>query len=295
MPEPNPDPTNYTPRFRAAFAKMLLQIRSMPESEFVPVNIDVESSVATVLGAGAAIRAQRETIVKDAPSFDISSVDNLELYTLALGHSHTAYETATQPSPSLVALGIDATRRRKVMVDDVNMLISRSLLRGGILSELKGISGYKNIGFDLFALSDIYRKNWDSIADRTSMKMAELDHVENLADQLVTGAGEREQAPQLTAEAIRDRQAAFTIFVNAYNEVRAVIGFLRRKEGDVDTIAPSLYVGRVAPKKKPADAGEDKPQTPVPVPPATNQHNTPGTDATHTAKADVSESGPYMH
>jgi hypothetical protein len=296
MPETNLDPSNHTPRFRAAFAKMLPQIRSVAEDDFAPINIDVESAVATILGAGPSIRAQREMIVKDAPSFDISSLDNLELYTLALGHAHTAYETATQPSPALVALGNDATLRRKVMMDDIGMLISRGLLKGDILSELKGINGYKNIAFDLFQLSDIYRKNWDGIADRTSMKKEELDQVEDLADKLVTAAGEREQAPQLTAEAIRDRQAAFTIFINAYDEVRAAIGFLRRKQGDVDTIAPSLFLGRVSSKKKPADNTEDKPQTATAASTTTNPATTPAANPTQPAKvAEMSESGPYMH
>jgi hypothetical protein len=175
------------------------------------------------------------------------------------------------------------------------MLVSRSLLQEGILNELKGINGYKNVAFDLFQLSDIYRKNWDKIADRTSIKKEELDRVEDLADKLVTAAGLRDQAPQLTAEATRDRLAAFTLFINAYNEVRAVIGFLRRKQGDVDTIAPSLFIGRAVAKKKPADNGADKPQTPVPVPPTTNQPNTPGTNPTPAAKVETSESGPYMH
>jgi hypothetical protein len=297
MTETIPDPNNYTPRFRGAFAKMLAQIRNMPEDDFSSINIDVESSVATVLGSLAAIRGQREHIVKEAPSFDISSLDNLELYTLALGHAHTAYETATQPSPSLVAMGNDAMQRRTVMVSDINMLVSRGLLKDGLMSELKGINGYKNIAFDLFALSDIYRKNWDNIGERTSVKKEELDQVEDIADKLVTAAGEREQAPQLTAEAIRDRQAAFTIFINAYDEIRSVIGFIRRKQGDVDTIAPSLFLGRATGKKK--DNG-DKAQTPATTVPAATQPAAPVTNATPlanmapVANAQVAATGPYV-
>jgi hypothetical protein len=94
-----------------------------------------------------------------------------------------------------VALGNEAMQRRTVMVSDIEMLVSRSLLQEGILNELKGINGYKNVAFDLFQLSDIYRKNWDKIADRTSIKKEELDQVEDLADKLVTAAGLRDQAP----------------------------------------------------------------------------------------------------
>ena len=86
--------------------------------------------------------------------------------------------------------------RRTVMVTDINMLVSRGLLKDGILSDLKGVKGYKNIGFDLFALSDIYRKNWTNIATRTSMKEEELNQVEDLADKLMTAVGEREARPR---------------------------------------------------------------------------------------------------
>lgn len=293
---PNQETSNYTPRFRAAFTKMLPEIRNAAEADFIAINIDVEAAVATVLGAGNAIRAQREIIVKEAPSFDISSLDNLELYTLALGHAHTAYETATQPSPALIALGNEGTERRTVMLNDISMLISRDLLKEGILGELKGINGYKNIAFDLFQLSDIYRKNWNSIATRTSMKQEELDQVENLADKIITAVGEREQAVQMTAEATRDRQAAFTIFINAYNEVRAAIGFLRRKQGDVDTIAPSLFLGRTTGKKKATDTAEDKSQTAAATSPSATPPTTAAASPSPQAKpAEVPGTGPYMH
>lgn len=297
MTETYQDNANETPRFRAAFAKMLPQIRNVAEADYAPIIIDVESAVATILGAGPAIRAYRESIVKEAPSFDISSVDNLELYTLALGHAHTAYETATQPSPALLSLYDEATARRKVMVDDIGMLVSRGLLKDTILAELKGIGGYKNAGFDLFQLSDIYRKNWDSISDRTSMKKEELDQVENLADKLITAAGERERAAQLTAEATRDRQAAYTLFIRAYDEIRWVIGFLRRKQGDIDVIAPSLYAGRASTKKKPAERNEEKPATPGTTAPVA-QPGTPPAAANPAQPGKVaakSDEGPFVH
>lgn len=295
MTEPTQDPNNNTPRFRAAFAKLLAQIREVPDSEFVPINIDVESSVTTALGAGPTIRAQREQIVNEAPSFDISYLDNLELYTLALGQAHTVYETAMQPPASLVALGNEGSLRRTVMVSDATMLIARGLLKGAVLDDIKNLHGYKNVGFDLLRLANIYRDNWDNIADRTSINEQELNEVEDMADKLVTAVGERDLAPQALAQVVRDRQAAFTLFITAYDDVRAVIGFLRRKKGDVDTIAPSLYAGRAVTKKKPADGNQDNPQPPAPAAPNANQPATPGANVAPVAKTDVSESGPYMH
>ena len=83
--------------------------------------------------------------------------------------------------------------------------------------------------------------------------------------------------------------------MKAYEEVRAAVQYVRYHEGDADSIIPSLFASRGGRKKANDDAG-NKPQTPVPVPPTTNQPSTPPANPTQRAKAaDVSESGPFMH
>jgi hypothetical protein len=92
--------------------------------------------------------------------------------------------------------------------------------------------------------------------------------MENLADQINQALGIREQMPELQAAAARDRQAAYSLFIEAYDEVRAAIAYVRRKEDDVDNIMPSLYAGRNGGRKKPV-VDEPKPTPPV-VTPATD-------------------------
>lgn len=295
MTQPTPDQDNQTPRFRAAFERLLPAIRAVPESEFASINVDVPSSVATALGAWPEVRALRDQIAKDISSFDITLMDNLESYALALGHAQTEYQTATEPSPSLLALANENIKWRTILLNDVTTLISRGLLPESVVSDLKGINGHKNIAFDLFALANVLKKNWDKVSSKTTVTQDELVQAQILADKLVTAVGEREQAPVVAAEAVRDRQGAFTLFINAYDEVRSVICFFRRKEGDADSIIPSLYAGRVVTKKKPVDDNADNPPAPGPASPTANQPNTPGTNPAPAAKADVSESGPYMH
>lgn len=289
------DPNAQTPRFFAAFERELSAIRAVPESEFAAINVDVQSSVATALGAWPEIRALRDQIVKDVSSFDITLLDNLESYTLALGHAQTEYQTATETPASLLALANEAIKWRTILLNDATTLISRGLLSEAVLGELKGINGHKNIAFDLFALANVLKKNWANISSKTSVSQDELVQAQVLADKLVTAVGEREQAPVIAAEAVRDRQAAFTIFVNAYDEVRSVICFLRRKQGDADSIIPSLYAGRTSPKRKIADEKVDN-QTTTPAGTSTGtQPTTPGTNPAPASTVDVSESGPFMH
>ena len=81
------------------------------------------------------------------------------------------------------------------------------------------------------------------------------------------------------------------------DEIRSVIGFIRRKQGDVDTIAPSLFLGRTTAKKK--DNG-DKTQTPATTVPVATQPAAPVNNATSianvapVANAQVAATGPYI-
>ncbi len=225
----------------------------------------------------------------------ITLLDNLESYTLALGHAQTEYQTATETPASLLALANEAIKWRTILLNDATTLISRGLLSEAVLGELKGINGHKNIAFDLFALANVLKKNAAAIASKTSVSQDELVQAQVLADKLVTAVGEREQAPVIAAEAVRDRQAAFTLFINAYDEVRAVISFLRRKQGDADSIIPSLYAGRTSAKRKTADEKVDTQTTPAPGSSTSTQSSTSGTNPAPASTVNVSESGPFMH
>jgi hypothetical protein len=293
------EPSVQPPRFRDAFERLLNDIRAVHESEFVPIIVDIPSAVTTILGAWVEIRPLRAQIVKDVPSFDIRLLDGLESYALALGHAQTAYQTATDPPASLVALADSAIKEREILLADVNALIARGLIAPSALKELKGINGHKNIAFDLFALANILEKNWTKVAERTGVKREELDQAQMVADKLVTAVGEREQAPAIAAEAVRDRQAAFTLCVNAYDEVRSVIAYLRRKQGDVESIAPSLYAGRTSSKKKPAESNNDQPPATVPTGTAVVAGTLPAAAGanTNTSQAHpsvTSAAGPYV-
>ncbi|MFS8069892.1 MAG: hypothetical protein ACMG6S_26300, partial [Byssovorax sp.] len=58
------------------------------------------------------------------------------------------------------------------------------------------------------------------------------------------------------AEAADRKLRAFTLFTNAYDQVRRGVMYLRWDEGDADSLAPSLYKGRGGPRGASADKGE---------------------------------------
>ena len=63
------------------------------------------------------------------------------------------------------------------------------------------------------------------MTDRSSIKPDELKAAEDLAAKFSEAIGFREQSPQIIAAATRTRQAAYTLFVTSYNEVRAAVQY----------------------------------------------------------------------
>lgn len=59
-----------------------------------------------------------------------------------------------------------------------------------------------------------------------------------------------------------ERQQAYTLFVNAYDQIRRAISFLRWDQGDADEIAPSLFGG----KKRRAATEAEPPVDSAPTP-----------------------------
>jgi len=255
------------PRFREAYDRLLDEIKKVPSGEIVPINIDIPSAVFTTLGALPEIVALRPRIAAMS-EYDIASFDKLEAYALAVGYAHGLWLLASQPAESIDELSQEGVQKREVLFKDASALAQRHLIDGQKLKELKGPVGFRNLTFDLIALSALLRNSWSAIQGKTALTLAEIDQVQVLADRLATAVGVREQGPAIVAEAAAIRQQAFTLFVNAYDLARRAVIFLRWNEGDADDIAPSLYAGRNTGKRK--NGTDTQPAVPTtPVAPAT--------------------------
>jgi hypothetical protein len=248
------------PRFRDAYQTLLDEIRAVPDDELTIVNLDIPTAITTVLGALPQIRAMRPQIVAAMQKFDIARFDKLEAYTMAVGYANSLYLAASQPSESIEKLAGEGGTVRDLLVAEATTLAQRRLIDGQRLKDLKGANGYRNLATDLFTLAAMVRDVWPTLGGKTTLQLAELDQAETLGDRLLTAVGQREQGPAVVATSAENRQRAFTLFINAYDEVRRAVTFLRWHEEDVEEIAPSLY-GRPTRRKSSSDA-------PVPVVPA---------------------------
>jgi hypothetical protein len=283
MPESNND-ASYS-ILRQAYEQAKPEIDAVGDGDLLTVSTDVVGAATTGQGVYPEVIALRPTIVQELPGFKIQHLDNLKTYALALLYSNGEYKTATEPPAIVTGMAETAAHTRAVLLADANSLITHGVLAPTVTNNLQGVKGYRNVMADLISLVAIHRKYADQIADRTSVKPEELTAAEDLAAKFSEAVGLRAQSPQTIAVATRTRQAAYTLFVTSYNEVRAAVQYLRRREGDADTIIPSLFAIHGT-RKKAAPETNYKPNPPAPA--------QPGNNGAPAAKVTSSEHGPFV-
>ena len=260
-----------------AYARVKPEFAKLMPDELVQVNLDVSAALQTILGVLPEAKALREQIIKELPSFDIAPFDRLEDYALALGVTQTAFLIATERPSDLQPLADEALQLRETLLKDAQALARRNLIDGGQLANLKGVNGYKNIAQDLQILSKILQDAWPNIQGRAGTTADELKTASQMSTRLSRVVGMREQGPAQVAAATDDRLRAFTLVLRTYEDARRAVKYLRGRQGDADSIMPSLYPGR--PRQRQSDPTE--PNTPK------APSDGPGTSGTASKPADV--------
>jgi hypothetical protein len=198
------------------------------------------------------------------PQLDLKLVDALEDYAKATGQANSLYTIAITPTEDVVALNQAAIKERTLLEVDCQALAARGLVDPARLVTFKGLSGYKNVAFELIDYANLLKECWPAIEGKTALTAEEVARAKALGVRLMQAAGFREQAPILAAGAAKIRAQALTLLLRSYDEVRRAVLFLRWKDDDADIIAPSLYAGRGG--KGHPDAKDPAPAQPAPAP-----------------------------
>jgi len=215
------------PRLRDALERVRPRMARLEKDRLSSVNLEPFVAAAVVRGVIPGLLPLRK--------------DLLETYAFALLQAETLYQAVTARSKAMAALLREGFALRERLVADAHSLAERGLLPKPQLSKLTVPNGYRNIGADLLSLSTLLRGSWPTIASNTPITLAELDRAETMAEQLLAAIASRQRRSVAANAAADDRKRAFTLMVNAYDEVRCAILYLRRHVGDADRITPSLY------------------------------------------------------
>ena len=268
MAQPNPiaaDPVAATHPAAVAYEQLLAEIRAVPESELIPINIDVVTAVSTVLGVLPEIRALRPEIEAEWRRFDFDTFDKLEQYTLALHQAHALWRGASVPKTAVADMASELTSIRDLLLKNAEALATFHLVDGERLKECKTQPGYRPLATDVATLVEVIRERWSAVEGKSPLTLPQLNEYAGKAVELLTSIGLKEQAPAVIGDAATVRQKAFALFIKAYEDARRAVLYLRAKTGDGDDIAPSLYAGRT--RRKP---NGDEPVAPPPGAPAPN-------------------------
>lgn len=256
--------------YQEALAAVRSELEAMKPEELVTINFPIPPTVVAVLGSMPELKSFREDIARELPRFEMKNLDNLDLYARAAGQAHAEYVLASAPSEPIAEMFEELTKIRALLYADVNVLAMRNLVDASKLKELKGPAGYKNVTFDVLALIALLRKSWAAVASKTGVSAADLDHAERLCHQLNLAVGLKEQGSAAKTEASETRLRAVSLFMNAFNQVRRALTYLRWDEGDLESILPALFNGRFKGASK-AEVDEAVPPiTPAPAQPSTN-------------------------
>jgi len=159
-----------------------------------------------------------------------------------------------QPQDALKDLAEEATELRERLLADARALSLRDLIDPRKLESLKGANGIHNIAQDLQMLSQVLQENWPQIQGKSAAVAEDLQAASRIATRITRIVGVRAQSSPQQDAAIEQRERVFALTMRAYDETRAAIAFVRRREGDSESITPNLYAGkgRYRPPTKPS-------------------------------------------
>ncbi|MCU0683451.1 MAG: hypothetical protein MUF34_14620 [Polyangiaceae bacterium] len=129
--------------------------------------------------------------------------------------------------------------------------------------------GYLDLAQDLLALGALFRGAWPTIGTKTLLTRADVDRALALNEALLEALGRRQERTDGSGdprEADEHLAKAFELFRRAYEECRHAVVYLRRHEGDADSIAPPLARSRRRGRRPQADEPGDAPDPVEPEP-----------------------------
>ncbi len=241
-------------RFEKGYAVHQAEIAAVPDSALVAINLDIPALINTVTGAHHNLLVLRPRLVALA-ELEVARIDALETLPFALGFVHTRYEIATAPPAPLTALASRVLEKRDVLLAGLRMLERRNFIDATVFDALHGGLSYRAAALEALKAAHHLRALPAETLARSGLTLAEIDEATSLAGDLTDELGIRDLAPAVVAQVARERQAAYTLTVTAYDQARRAATYLLWNDGNVDEIVPSLYAGRSGRRRtEPMDA-----------------------------------------
>ncbi|HEX3774266.1 MAG TPA: hypothetical protein VHV51_07360 [Polyangiaceae bacterium] len=242
--------------YEEAFARVFAASQALPADKLVHLNVDIKQACVTLVGALPKIVPFRSRLAL-LPEFELACVDQFPLLLRATMSAESTYDTTCSEPRRAAELAEQARKWCRLFGQDVGTMVMRGLLPAEQLDRLKAQTSYVHLAFKLLGLTALYRTNWAKLSGYTTLKPEELEHTQALGEALTEATARLPERHQAIREANDQRRRNFTLLARAYDQVRAGVHYLRWREGDAESIAPSLYQGRGGSRRKQREPASD--------------------------------------
>ncbi len=258
------------PADEAALAYELARadVTALPADEVGRITAHVPTVASIALGALPNLEAYGEKIAA-LPDFDLPTLLKLRVYARALLHAHLLTLPSTEAETVLRALLAEAAPLRERLLVSAEALALLDFVDRGRVAAIRSGTGHLDTANDLISLAQLFRAGGDDILGKTRLEEAEVDRAYELGMQLVDALGKRRVGTDGAGAAGEHEEACarlFRLVVRTYDQGRRALTYLRWKEGDVNTLMPSLFTRR--PGRAPAPKGPTDGEGPEPLDPA---------------------------
>ncbi len=247
-------------RARAAFDEVAPEAAALAPERVQRVNLDVAKATGTVRVKLPGLLELRSEIARHMPLFDLGRLERLGTYALALFYANGGHLAASAPARPLEGLDPRGIYLRRLVLLDPDTQAFRGSFDPAVLAAIREGNGYLDLGEDLITLVHLYRSGKVDVHTQSALQEQELEEAEVLAPQILEASAARtaEKSTTGTSGDVRDR--VFTLFIEAYNDARRAVRYLKSDE-EANRLAPSLYGDGRARKREDAEA-PDGPSAP---------------------------------
>lgn len=259
--------------FRDGYTLCLPEFEAIPKARIRALNMDVSIAVSTALGVLPQVQPLRDEILEQLPRFEIRWLDRLRDYAGALYFAQALFEGKSRRLASVEELADAAQRKFQLLFADAQTLACRGYVSEEALAKFGKRRGYLGVATDVMMVSCLLRSTLPRVVETFPFTEADLDEALSLGDQLVYAIGLRKDPLRERKGVAELRDRAFTLFIEAYGQVRRAVQYLRWEKDDAECLMPSLYKRRRPRRAKqeesqpaPAVEVENAASAPVDVP-----------------------------
>ncbi|HWB78863.1 MAG TPA: hypothetical protein VG755_28070 [Nannocystaceae bacterium] len=264
-----------------AFEHLRDEIAAVPEDQLIQISADI--SVAHEIARAAADRIDdlMPELVK-LSGLDLHRIRKLRVYAAACEHSHVLAASPDEDDVRLRRLLDEAVKLRRTLLSTASLLVVVGELSEDRVAAIPSGIGHVETARAIEMLGVLFEQIWDRVESRIPVTAEMVERAPVLAYELHGLLGANRVEPIAKAsDAQRMQQRAFTLLVQVYDECRSAVAYLRRREGDAELYAPSLFVKKrrrpTAPEIEPPETEESettptvpsttvRPQTPIRLP-----------------------------